>query len=386
MGIGRIAYGFHLAQVSAKKEMKRLTNPEYRRLMECIAELYEHDDLHRLKQRLPAIVAKLVPAEVTFLNTFNLQHQDLPAIYSACPENTDLNFEPDFARLVYQDHPCLQHIAQTKSMEAVKITDFMSSRQYRQTRLYAEGLRLFGVEYNIGFQVLEPALPEITSVSQVRDTRDFSESDRLKLNLLRVHVGRAYVHAMQLAEWRARATIAAEALAVTRQAVIVAAPDGSIAFCTDVARVYLGHYFENEASQAKSLPARLCGWMREQELPDTRSGRVPQPRRPFVVERDGSRLTVHFVSSAVSSHRLLLLEEERSRLTRDSLQKKLGLTARRAEVLLWIAQGKTSEEIAIILGLKTRTVHKHTERIFEKLNVENRTAAALLAMEAVATG
>jgi DNA-binding CsgD family transcriptional regulator len=59
----------------------------------------------------------------------------------------------------------------------------------------------------------------------------------------------------------------------------------------------------------------------------------------------------------------------------------LALTPREAEVLFWISQGKSNHEIGIILGAKTGTICKHVEHIFGKLNVENRTAAALIALE-----
>lgn len=63
----------------------------------------------------------------------------------------------------------------------------------------------------------------------------------------------------------------------------------------------------------------------------------------------------------------------------------LGLTRREAEVLTWIAQGKTNYEIGVILMAGTRTVCKHVERILAKLSVENRTAAALVAIAALAS-
>jgi DNA-binding NarL/FixJ family response regulator len=58
----------------------------------------------------------------------------------------------------------------------------------------------------------------------------------------------------------------------------------------------------------------------------------------------------------------------------------LGLTAREAEVLAWVAQGKTNYEIGVILSVCTRTICKHVEHILAKLNVENRTAAAAVAI------
>jgi len=61
----------------------------------------------------------------------------------------------------------------------------------------------------------------------------------------------------------------------------------------------------------------------------------------------------------------------------------LGLTAREAEVLRWIAEGKSNHDIGVILGASTRTIHKHVEHIFSKLSVENRTAAATIALAVV---
>lgn len=57
-----------------------------------------------------------------------------------------------------------------------------------------------------------------------------------------------------------------------------------------------------------------------------------------------------------------------------------GLTLREAEVLLWITHGKSNKEIAEILEMSPRTVNKHLEQIFNKLGVENRTAAATIAV------
>lgn len=56
--------------------------------------------------------------------------------------------------------------------------------------------------------------------------------------------------------------------------------------------------------------------------------------------------------------------------------KKRGLTPREMEILHWIAEGKRDKEIAEILGLSWRTVKTHAVRIFQKLGVETRTAAA----------
>ena len=56
-----------------------------------------------------------------------------------------------------------------------------------------------------------------------------------------------------------------------------------------------------------------------------------------------------------------------------------GLTAREAEVLRWVAAGKSDAQIAAILHISARTVQKHLQHSYEKLGVESRTAAAMRA-------
>jgi len=59
----------------------------------------------------------------------------------------------------------------------------------------------------------------------------------------------------------------------------------------------------------------------------------------------------------------------------------LGLTPREAEVLLWVAQGKSNGEVGTILNISDNTSKIHLARVFQKLHVETRTAAAIVAIE-----
>jgi DNA-binding NarL/FixJ family response regulator len=63
----------------------------------------------------------------------------------------------------------------------------------------------------------------------------------------------------------------------------------------------------------------------------------------------------------------------------------LGLTEREAEVLLWVAQGKSNPDISTILGTAESTVKKHLQHIFEKLGLESRNAAAMRAIEVLSS-
>ena len=54
-----------------------------------------------------------------------------------------------------------------------------------------------------------------------------------------------------------------------------------------------------------------------------------------------------------------------------------GLTVRERDVMQWLACGKTDADIAALLSISPRTVHKHLEHIYVKLGVETRTAAVM---------
>ena len=62
--------------------------------------------------------------------------------------------------------------------------------------------------------------------------------------------------------------------------------------------------------------------------------------------------------------------------------KSMGLTERETEVLTWVAEGKSNSDVGIILGIRSATVKKHLEHIFQKIGVETRTAAVAFVLRA----
>jgi len=64
----------------------------------------------------------------------------------------------------------------------------------------------------------------------------------------------------------------------------------------------------------------------------------------------------------------------------DFWPKLVELTEREVQTLTWVARGKTSAEIAQIVGLSKRTVDFHSDSAREKLGVATRTEAAIKAV------
>ena len=108
--------------------------------------------------------------------------------------------------------------------------------------------------------------------------------------------------------------------------------------------------------------------------------------RTLLYNTSKGALYASFVGEARPDEYLIRLSDDNSSSDEDILRKAFDLTGREAEVLLWIIQGKSNRDVAAILACSPRTVNKHLEQIFQKLKVENRTAAAMVAMRVLAGG
>jgi DNA-binding NarL/FixJ family response regulator len=57
------------------------------------------------------------------------------------------------------------------------------------------------------------------------------------------------------------------------------------------------------------------------------------------------------------------------------------LTPRELEILKFVTESKTNQEIALMLGVSRKTIEKHLVNIYQKLNVEGRVEAAVYAVK-----
>ena len=94
-------------------------------------------------------------------------------------------------------------------------------------------------------------------------------------------------------------------------------------------------------------------------------------------------LTIRYFKTVNRNEHLLRLVERDAIMDASALEIALPITKREAEVMLWVAQGKTNREIGEILSLSPRTINKHLEKIYTKIQVDNRTAATSLAIQAL---
>ncbi|MDQ0473011.1 response regulator transcription factor [Labrys wisconsinensis] len=125
---------------------------------------------------------------------------------------------------------------------------------------------------------------------------------------------------------------------------------------------------------ARSLPPAVIGRLR---------GERADAGFSLTVAPGGATLHLSFLGRIGEDEFLFRLTAEGAGNQEVTLRQKFALTAREAEVLLWIARGKSNRDIGDILDMSPRTVNKHLEQIYVKLGVENRASAAVLAIRAL---
>ena len=151
---------------------------------------------------------------------------------------------------------------------------------------------------------------------------------------------------------------------------------GRVLWCTPQASKLLGAAF---ATTASSCRRRSCSG-------SPRFASTPRPpasrrRRPPPAASGASSSPISARSARTSS----CCASSKSDPAGEEilLRQRFQLTAREADVLVWVARGKSNRDVGEILGLSPRTVNKHLEQIYAKLGVENRTSAAALALRAL---
>ncbi len=190
-------------------------------------------------------------------------------------------------------------------------------------------------------------------------------------------LARMAVH-LQSARERRQARSALDAFGYASITVRVA--DGRLMWQTPLARDLLMRYY---GTDAPTTPIPVLDWLRRHV--NKGEVRIEPPR--FHIEQGPTRLTFRLHQQIGDSEGggdwLIIMQEVSDESVIDAIALSFKLTPKEAEVLYWVVKGKINRDIGDILGSSPMTVKKHLERIFAKLGVETRTAAAGMVMRRI---
>jgi DNA-binding CsgD family transcriptional regulator len=360
--------------------MRALASRDLRLLLDFLHEAYVVRSLDAFPEHVISRLPALVPSEITSFNEIDFPRRRCVGVSN--PSGLRTRERTEIVERHIAEHPIAAHYWRTGDGRALKISDFLTMRQLRRLGLYAELYRPLRVTCQIAVGLrADPHL--LVGFVASRGQPDFSERDRRILDTLRPHLVAAYRNAEAFTNLEREGARARGAVQAVGAELLWLSRGGRIREATGRARGWLAAYFGGSPPRAiDHLPDGLDRWLRSETATAGAADRVPPSRLPLVVEGTGGRLVVRLLPDR--ERPALLLEERRTATDAASLES-LGLTRREAEVLAWVAQGKTNAEIAAILGTRPRTVHKHLDHILAKLGVENRTAATARALAWAAT-
>jgi DNA-binding response OmpR family regulator/DNA-binding CsgD family transcriptional regulator len=152
---------------------------------------------------------------------------------------------------------------------------------------------------------------------------------------------------------------------------------GKIMWATPQAQKLLADTLAADADDDFVLPDPMPQW-----LDQAQKGKTGSKANAMAAFPGNEQLRLQYMGKLGPNEFLLRLAKDSGAETPAEFSSELGLTTREGEVLQWLSKGKTNRDIAQILGLSPRTVDKHLEQIYSKLGVENRTAAAAIAVNA----
>jgi DNA-binding NarL/FixJ family response regulator len=324
------------------------------RLLRFVAEAESVGDDHPFAGPFLAQLGRLIPADWILYSELDLREGKCPGerYDLECPEGYGAFCDLEWGTLepVLATNPVFVRFRKGSS-DALKISDFLTRRELHRTRLYNLVLKPCGLEDSLGVRLPIPPRSRSRVFVFDRGGRDFSDRDRVVLDMLSPHLVRVH----RVSENRRRLSAALALHESMQAAVVLLEADDRVAFVSTAARELLDCYFGESGVR---LPDSLTSWLRER-----RRVAIGEPLR---VDAGDRSLVVHLVDGA------LLLEEERplSRLTR-----------REREILGLVAEGRTNTEIAERLWVSPGTVRKHLDNVYAKLGVHTRTAAAAFVRE-----
>jgi len=363
--------------------MSASTRATLRHLSQTLLRLYGQDDPAALPLAFADSLAQVIPCANAGYNV--VRTTPTPAagdgivVVRSRGVRVPTEEEMPLVRNLHQ-HPIIRHLRRHRDGAVVKFSDFLTRAQYHRTALYNEYYRRSNTQEQMGFALGHDPDAMVLMVVNHVGRLQFSEQDREVAALLRPHFMQVERTLRRLRSWRD--------LVAGFDAALHGGDHGCVLLDRDLAALHLSPavadwlqtFFPETSSLSSGLPTTVARWLRECDRRLQAEELATHPPMPMVREQAGRRLTLRYRPAGPTVLPVILVEHER--LASDpGFAHDCGLTEREAEVLDLIARGRSSPEIAIILRISPRTVHKHCERIYAKLGVESRHAAAVRARE-----
>ncbi|RQW63507.1 response regulator transcription factor [Vibrio viridaestus] len=103
-------------------------------------------------------------------------------------------------------------------------------------------------------------------------------------------------------------------------------------------------------------------------------------KTPLLLDQFTQPIEAIYAGDYNTLHALVRISPPKVVGTEEDLRQTFNITKRESQVLYWLSFGKTNWEISQILEMSPRTVNKHLEQVYKKLEVDNRTSAVSMSI------
>ena len=349
----------------------QLSHSDWQKVSVFLQDLYAQGDAGAFRQTVVTGLLKLIPCEQVGFNEIDSRSNSVVLVVH--PWTQDVFTLLPILETHFAEHPQLQHYRQSDDRQVYQTTDFISLREFRQKAIYHDVYRHLNAEHQMTCLLSPPGSAEDIGLALNRKLKKFSDRDKAVLEHLRPHLMRARHNAAAIAKAEDKVLALTKTLDTVQAGLALVDSARRMAWATPQVVRWLELYFPHARRNPDRLPEALDQWLQSHLLALNMGSALTKPPTSYVTHHQNSTLTIRFqpVHEGVTR---LIFSQKTELLTADRSQE-LGLTSREAEVLHWISEGKSNPEIALLLQISPRTVHKHVEHILTKLGVETRMAA-----------
>lgn len=335
------------------------TPEEWSQTAAVIASAATADTMDELVRRLLRGVHALFSAELVIWDQFDEQARQ--QAYQMYPPATAAiaALQPAFMQYWHQ-HPFAADWVQTIGGGRVGIlSDRISTREFLRTDLWREVYIHLRAKHQLALGgKIGPN--RYWSIGCNRLRQDYGRRDRELGRFLQEHITDLFARQFRRERARSASSLVLQLLAPNTAAFVITDASGLVRDISEPAQRLLGA--QHTVTPGVTILAEVAAPL-PAGAPTTPLTHAHVLQHPAIVIR-----------SSHTSPALVLFTPDAANARSAST-----ITKRETEILHWIGEGKNNREISILLGISPRTVEKHCERLFEKLGVENRLSAALLA-------
>lgn len=318
----------------------------------------EHPDLFESPELLGR-VAEMVPCDYSSFSEIDELHGAAASHYLPLHATDHADYQA-FEWHVHE-HPMLREVRATGDGGPRRLSEVVSQDQWHRLGLYGDFFRSMHVEHQVAFTAGDPRAAAAVAVAFNRTAPDFDDRDMAIFRAVRP----LFQLLHRLGTQRRLAAAAKIALEQPGRGVTVLGPVGHIESLDDASGGAIAVAFNAELEDGALAPAALLTWL---------NGAAPG----LTVSAQGVSVLIRRGPS-IGDRRTVLFEVGHDSATD-------GLTSRERQVLTLVAEGSSNHVAARQLGISPRTVEKHLERAYLKLEVDNRTAAARMMSRARPAG